>query len=32
LKVAVMVGNVGAQSFYANAGFEPAEEVLYLKL
>jgi ribosomal protein S18 acetylase RimI-like enzyme len=32
LKVAVMLGNTGAQSFYANAGFEPAEEVLYVKL
>jgi ribosomal protein S18 acetylase RimI-like enzyme len=32
LKVAVMVGNRGAQAFYANAGFEPAEEVLYDKL
>jgi ribosomal protein S18 acetylase RimI-like enzyme len=32
VKVAVMVGNTGAQSFYTNAGFQLAEEVLYLKL
>jgi ribosomal protein S18 acetylase RimI-like enzyme len=32
LKVAVMVGNTSAQSFYVNAGFNPAEEVLYLQL
>jgi ribosomal protein S18 acetylase RimI-like enzyme len=32
LKVAVMLGNIRAQSFYANAGFEPAEEVRYAKL
>ncbi len=32
VKVAVMVGNAGARSFYANAGFQAAEEVLYLKI
>jgi hypothetical protein len=32
LKVAVMVGNRRAQVFYATAGFELAEEVLYVKL
>ena len=32
LKVAVMIGNGRAQSFYAKAGFQPAEEVLYLML
>jgi ribosomal protein S18 acetylase RimI-like enzyme len=32
VKVAVMTGNTRAQSFYANAGFHSAEEVLYLKL
>jgi ribosomal protein S18 acetylase RimI-like enzyme len=32
VKVAVMVGNTGAKSFYADVGFEPAEEVLYLEL
>ena len=32
VKVAVMVGNAAAQSFYTNAGFRPAEEVLYITL
>jgi GNAT superfamily N-acetyltransferase len=32
LKVAVMVGNGRAHAFYADAGFEPAEEVLYVTL
>jgi len=32
LKVAVMTGNSGAQEFYSKAGFEPAEEVLYVTL
>ncbi len=30
LKVAVMVGNTRARSFYANVGFLPAEEVFYI--
>jgi ribosomal protein S18 acetylase RimI-like enzyme len=32
LKVAVMLGNERAEEFYANLGFEPAEQVLYLTL
>jgi ribosomal protein S18 acetylase RimI-like enzyme len=32
VKVAVMVGNARAASFYRRLGFEPAEEVLYLTL
>jgi ribosomal protein S18 acetylase RimI-like enzyme len=32
LKVAVMVGNTHARSFYVSVGFKPAEEVLYLTL
>jgi ribosomal protein S18 acetylase RimI-like enzyme len=32
VKVAVMVGNSAARSFYKNSGFQPAEEVLYLTL
>jgi ribosomal protein S18 acetylase RimI-like enzyme len=32
VKVAVMVGNTRAASFYRRLGFEPAEEVLYLTL
>ena len=32
LKVAVMVGNERAEDFYASLGFEPAEQVLYVKL